>query len=301
VPALAQATALAAGTTYDLLVGDLRGSVHQFDGTTWTTRVLENNVSIGAIWRTDDTHAWAGTSTSNLYAFDGGTWSPVALATTGSIRSIWGAASDLWVASASELHRFDGQQWIDRTPAAGLTLARGAGTGPDDAWVISQTATTDTLWHYDGAWTIALQTPKLRNVLALAPDLVWVLTATGLVRYDGMTWMPTDLPNLDELEHIAASAADDIVVASRSELFHFDGSTWSPMRIPPVVAFNTVIAGLAAAPNRIDVLTTAPTLRVVFSLFRTQPWVCKATETTCANAVDDDCDGAIDTLDAECP
>ena len=32
-----------------------------------------------------------------------------------------------------------------------------------------------------------------------------------------------------------------------------------------------------------------------------EPWVCRATETNCTDAIDDDCDGAIDRLDSDCP
>lgn len=53
------------------------------------------------------------------------------------------------------------------------------------------------------------------------------------------------------------------------------------------------------SPGRIDMLLRRYRLR---TLIRTRPLACRVSEAgACGNAVDDDCDGALDGLDDECP
>ena len=140
---------------------------------------------------------------------------------------------------------------------ASVTAKRGsarlvAGTSMEDLWVLaSKNPWIDQyLLHYDGqGWSEVplpgdLMTYFTADMVAPAPDEVWLLAPDGVAQFDGTSWTRTVLPGLqdigeDELRlvDLDAVSADDAWLAggvydgateSRvPAILHWDGSAWT--------------------------------------------------------------------------
>jgi hypothetical protein len=282
-------------------VGDLRGAVNRYNGSTWTKHVIDaTTVSFPALWGSGPSDVWASGASGRVWRWSGSGWS---LETTlSSVASIWGTgASDVWFAGQTITHH-DGMMFTPATVTGSGFTALG-GSGPTDVWALSPQAGATTVVHrFDGAtWSSTTEPHDMTAIVVLAPNDVFVTADDNhVLHFDGTTWTDTVVPVSTRLEYIAATAHDDVIAASTTEAVHFDGTRWTPLRLASESATSQV-RDVFAAPGYIDFLVNASTAQVVRRLIRTQPWNCRAAETGCSDGVDDDCDGTADGLDADCP
>jgi hypothetical protein len=278
-------------------VGDLRGNVYRFSGSSWTKYAVDTSLgSFNALFGTSASDVWASGGTGRVYRFNGVSWS---LQTTLlSVAAIWASGvNDAWFFGQGITH-YDGTFSPVTVAASGF---RGAsGTGPNDIWAIAPTTTSTDIAHYNGStWSVTTQPHEMTAIFAVAPNDVFATADDNhILHFDGNTWSDTVVPVSTQLDHIWASAPDDVMATSLSQAVHFDGTTWSPVRMPSENL--STIRAVTVAPGYIDVLIGGSSQQLVRRLIRTRFWSCRASETDCGDGVDDDCDGNVDVLDTDC-
>jgi hypothetical protein len=180
-----------------------------------------------------------------------GAWSAEdSLGADGAFMNAWGPSpTEVYIVGgqpdAGVMRRFDGERWSPvEIPAgpmlywvhgvAGELFAVGAGgralhRDASGAWRATQTGTEVALW----------------GVFAAAPDEAWAvggdpfarpgegggLVAPTLLRFDGDTWSPVELPVLDRncpaLFKVWGTGPDDLhAVGAAGVALHFDGTQW---------------------------------------------------------------------------
>jgi hypothetical protein len=292
-------------------VATAKGEVFRYDGGTAWTRSFMIDPSGGlpatAIWGSSASDVWISSADGRVFHFDGAAWTPTTVSTL-RLDKLWGTGpSDVWAFGIGGAFHFDGTTWT-RFALSDRDALGAAGSGPGDIYVVTfPDANNHALWHWNGtAWSAVANvgaTTRLENVIAVAPNLVFVVARNGHIHHwNGSTWTDDLVEASAELKYLAASAEDDVIAASDRELFHWDGKQWSGLRPPVDFVPNTSdyvpLADLLVTPGRIDMLLSKYRIR---SLIRTRPLKCRATEDNCTDAVDNDCDGKIDSTDEQCP
>jgi hypothetical protein len=300
----------------NVYVTNFKGEVWHLDGTAWTRvyTVLEitpgEAVGADTIWGSGPDDIYIGTDDGRVIRWEGNRWAedPSLNGSSVPIDVVWGSGpGDVWAfSSAGAFHKAE-PTWT-RYPLSARRVISVSGTGPADVWAVTNDAANPKLWHWDGtAWSEVAHTISrpLTAVVAVAPDSVFVAAKEGRIAHwtGGTTWDEAIVPAVADITLMAASARDDVIAASERELFHHDGREWSPMRPPIDFVPNTPdylpMRAIQMTPGRIDMLLERLKLR---TLIRTRPVACRASEVgTCSNGIDDDCDGALDSSDAECP
>ncbi|HEY5949444.1 MAG TPA: hypothetical protein VIV40_28310, partial [Kofleriaceae bacterium] len=282
-------------------VGDLRGNVIRYNGMTWTKHVLDTtSIGFSALWGSSASDVFASGSSGHVSHWNGSGWTQLTT-TIGGVSAIWGTSPTNVYLFGSTITKYDGNNFTPET-VTGNNFSAASGSGPSDIWALSPgTAAMTNVYRYNGSvWTSTPLPHDMTAIVVVAPNDVFVTADTNhVLHYDGSTWTDTVVPVSTRLDHIAASAHDDVVASSPSEAVHFDGTRWTPLRV--ALDANATIRGLSVAPGYIDFLSTSVTAQVVRRLIRTRFWNCRATETGCSDGVDDDCDGSVDALDADCP
>lgn len=290
----------------DTFVTDFKGSVYHYDGVTWTSQTLDN-VALTGLWGSGPTDVWvtgASSNTNHTYHYDG-TWTSIAAGP--GLRLVWGTGpSDVWLFGQSATH-YDGTSFT--TTLLGTPLTAAAGSATDNVWASGPDAVNggSTIWHWDGAtWSSMHHAAYISDLAVLAPDDVFATTmGRDILHYDGTAWSDTLMPVTGQFIRIDAAAHDDVIAMTRTELLHFDGSRWSPMRAPNDLGVTTPardMEDVQITPGYIDLLyTSGLPNQPLRRLIRTRFWNCRATETSCTDGVDDDCDGRVDSLDSDCP
>lgn len=302
----------------NIWVATNKGEVFHYNGTAWSLSLRidpAGTVIASSIWGTSASDVWVTTSDGRVFRFDGTTWTPYQVTGTGiPLHEIWGAGpNDIWAFGISGAHHWDGATWTPHTLSNTLVLGA-EGSGSNDIYAVTRPdANGNALWHWNGTrWTAVPQTgplafvatTELTNVVAITPNLVFVIAKNGHIhRWNGMTWTDDIVEAASELRFIAGSATDDVVAASDRELFHWDDRQWSAMRPPIDFVPNTLdylpMADLLVTPGRIDMLMERFRVR---TLMRTRPLKCRIKELSCTDGVDDDCNGLVDGADAsQCP
>ncbi len=254
--------------------------------------------SLAAVWGTGPSDVWAGGAVATLVHYDGDTWTPVAFgAVTADVRDIVGhAAADLWVVTSSNAYHFDGAAWTAVSGPPGLSMSIAA-TGSGEFWV---STLTNELYRWDGTGFVLMHTsPATIKALSIqSPADIYVATSIGLEHYDGSAWTMVPGP-AEAVIDVAGSAPDDMFAVSSTGLRHFDGTGWLPVSVGDTSGGE--IRFVRARPHLAELILPGFVTMYRRSLLRTRPWNCRATETACADGVDDDCDGVLDVLDSDCP
>jgi ligand-binding sensor domain-containing protein len=102
--------------------------VSRFDGSTWTTY----NMKSGLSW--NDTHAlaydarsntiWAAVGEKDMNSFDGKSWKVYMDVADGVVAIMADSQSRIWIATASGLMKFNGEEWISDAQKVGITAAQ---------------------------------------------------------------------------------------------------------------------------------------------------------------------------------
>ncbi|HSD89780.1 MAG TPA: hypothetical protein VLB44_19750 [Kofleriaceae bacterium] len=285
----------------DQYVVNVIGEVWHFDGTDWLN-VFTAPAPTKAIAGNASNNVWVGCDDGNLYHWTGTMWATENVATS-TIRKVWvSPTGDVWAFTDGTAFHKNGGVWDPYT--LGPTPLSVSGTASDDLWVV-EGGSPRKLWHWNGSAWASVETGSmtpLLAVVAVTPTDVHVTAEQGrMEHWNGTAWSEQIVAPLADLTMLAATAADDVIAASERDLFHYNGTEWSGIRPPVDFVPNTAeyipIVGLQASPGRIDMLLQRYRIR---TLLRTRPLVCELHE-VCSDAVDNDCDGKIDSTDSECP
>jgi len=288
----------------DQFVGNVKGEVFHFNGTTWTLVFATASSPIRDLDGRAANDVWMVAANGSAYHFDGTSWTELPVTPGIGLERVWidDATGDVWVFGSTGGYHRTGNTWTFM-PFGGGTVINVSGSSPSNIWAVQRNPST--LWHYDGSnWTevVTGSTYQPLAVVALSPEDIHVtLTQGRFAHSNGSVWTETALPVLADLRFLAASAPDDIVAASERDLAHFNGTAWSTVRTPIDFVPNTAdylpMVDLQVVAGRIDMLLQRFRIR---TLIRTRPLICRAHE-TCGDSVDNDCNGKIDKQDAECP
>jgi hypothetical protein len=293
-----------------LYVVNAKGEVWHFNGVAWSIvfTVPAGPVPSRAVWGSGASDIYIAADDGRVYHGSGTSWTPEDLSPGVRVEEIWGSsATDVWAFGvAGAFHRATSPTvtW-QRYALSDRPIRSVSGSGPNDVWVV-EAGTPNKLWHWNGsAWAIVDTgaTFPVIAVVAVAADDVHVSAEQGrMLHFNGTAWSETILAPLADLKFLVATAADDVIAGSSRDLFHYNGSVWSPMRPPLEFVPNTMdyipMIDLQASPGRIDMLLERYRIR---TLIRTRPLACALRE-VCGDAVDNDCDNLLDSVDAsECP
>jgi hypothetical protein len=126
----------------------------------------------------------------------------------------------------------------------------------DDGWVYA----TDGFYHYDGVqWKRVYETSDTAhgNFAFASPDLGWALAplaqSRGLLRWNGSTWTPENVPPpnaAESMRHVWACGPDNAWATGQDSagkehglLYHFDGSSWEKVPIKGMPYFHCAFSG----------------------------------------------------------
>jgi hypothetical protein len=300
-----QNTAMFGTAANDQYVVNVKGEVWRFDGNNWANpyTVPSGPIPTKAIHGISKDEIWVGADDGTVHHWNGAQWSTETAATT-VIRKIWVAATnDVWAFTDSLAFHREGAMWKSYA-LGGATILSVSGTAPNDIWVV-EGGTPHKLWHWAGsAWTEEIVTTAdtpILAVMAISSTDVHVTGENGRMNhFNGSEWTQQTVTPLAELTMLAATGPHDVIAASQRDLFHYNGQEWSNVRPPVDFVPNTAdyipIIGIQASPGRIDMLLQRYRIR---TLLRTRALRCELHE-VCGDSVDNNCNGDIDTTDAEC-
>jgi hypothetical protein len=241
------------------------------------------------------------------------------------LRSVWGSsATDVYAvggtlrgvdptsAGTASIVHFDGtsSQVVESRPGDAFHAVWG--TGPSDVFVTSYRGQ---ILHFDGSTWAEQRAPAavfapLKTIWGSAPDDVYAagqgLGSVGsmILHYDGSTWSPQS-PGLDaNIDHLAGWGPYDLYATTKANgvILHSDGAQWVPLRLREETA--PIFHGAWAAPFAAGAHST----RMFFvgysfdaddRIYRLER-SCDTREQLCSDREDDDCDGLVDCLDADC-
>jgi hypothetical protein len=155
-----------------------------------------------------------------LLRFDHGTWSKVDLppqftfySNENGFRS--SGDQDLWLTARNMIFHFDGDRWSSPTVLA-ASLRDIWPFAPNDVWAGS--------FHFDGnLWNDTSPSDNFGEIYSTwadGGDDVWMMTSTGLRRWDGGRWSgPLSFP-LQSTSWIAGSSSHDLWISGWNGLIH---------------------------------------------------------------------------------
>lgn len=129
----------------------------------------------------------------------------------------------------------------------------------DDGWLY----VSDGFYHYDGVeWKLEYQTVDTAhgNFAFARPNLGWALAplrqSYGLLRWNGSTWIPEDVPPpnaAESMRHVWACGPDDAWATGLDSagkehglLYHFDGASWEKV---PIKGMPYIFCAFSGAAN----------------------------------------------------
>jgi hypothetical protein len=151
------------------------------------------------------------------------------------------------------------------------------------------------IMHYDGSSWTTMSSPAVpqRAIWGSGPDDVFVVGDTGTIQhYDGTRWSIMTSPTPQILFGVAGTGPRDVfAVGNVGAIIHYDGTSWTPVR-SPLPPSGELFAAWATRRSVFAVGLAGGLVNLVRS--------CEATETSCSNGLDDDCDGLPDCADPDC-
>ena len=198
-----------------------------------------------ALWVATDYDIWLGGATI-WHGNGSGEWVETAPATPAAVADFYGfAQNDIFAVSDTRVLHWNGGDWTDVPPTAGVTftaLYRIWGTSAQNLWV----ANTDNsrVYHYDGTkWTVqTLQFVAADALWGASADDIWLSGTTDLYHYTANAWnryQPSDAPT--GVMGLWGTSPNDVWAAgSFDELSHWNGTTWTPVPDDVGPGFNAI-------------------------------------------------------------
>lgn len=215
-----QALALAGTSANDVWLGGQIGGKptiqHSTNGGAFTPLTIDSGFlmfanSVDHIFPITPTNAWAsGTPSYNMIHWDGTSWvTDVSYITDSPIVGIWASsANDVWVASQTKMHRYNGSSWAADNRVNGALYSM-HGSSATDVWV----GDNRSVWRFNGSiWskvTVTGSTGNIVGIRALSATDAWLSDATGAVfHWDGSTFKRFDIGTRDSGVGMSIWAAD---------------------------------------------------------------------------------------------
>jgi cysteine-rich repeat protein len=194
------------------------------------------------VWGASNGDIFAGDGVGNLYSSHNDTWSKTPIGGAG-FHSLWGSSSnDLYAAgltlSATAIWHWDGGQWTQSLPS---TIGFFKVTGLDKDHVYALGLDRKVFMWNGTQWSTMLdlssEAGSLYDLVARAPNDVYVLGVKLLRHFDGVTWTDLAPPTIGKMKSLIVVAPNDIWVMGRLDQgrvgfrIHWNGTQWSePVR-----------------------------------------------------------------------
>ncbi len=270
------ALAIAATAHDDNWAFGSNGRAMRFQGAFWFSVPTGVTNELVNAWAFTPSDAWAvGQSDTGLASvlihWNGTQWAPVSNVPAGEYLDVWGpAANEVYVASSTGIHRFNGVSWSTLAGFSGAPKTI-RGTSGSDIWVAT---TGGPLMHYNGsAWTD--RTPPIPSTATTATiqfldanrlDDVWAIgfqsgsgnEGNGVIAHYTGTWQVWRTAQ-ETYNAVAGSAPNDAWVAGVDGIMrHWDGVAWSSSaNIGSSPTGLTAISGLISlGPNEVVGVST---------------------------------------------
>ena len=230
-------------------VGAYTTALH-FDGQSWTGQTGSSRTAFTGVWGAAPDDVWMVSNTS-VYHWDGAHLAPVPSASLAIGNAISGTGpGDIWTVSyAGGIAHYDGHSW---TTVVAQTA--GADGGPPvtvmadlfAVWASSPTSVwmggNEVVLHWDGqVWTKTNIPDPVRGIWQNNPNDIWVLTGSGVRRFNGST-MTSVAGAPTSMLGISGTSATDVWVVNNLYAYHYDGSTWTTHANPNAFYGTAVLA-----------------------------------------------------------
>jgi hypothetical protein len=304
------------------------GGIYEATGSSWNITIDQT-----LIWAPDAVHLYASDCRSS--STGGATWSAPPAVPCG-YEAIWGSGpGDVYVVGTSGvITHFDGSSWTSTNHGTG-TFRAVWGSGANDVYAVGDAGMA---WHFDGAsWQAAglpATTDALTGVWGADVNHVFIVGENGrLLRRDPSGWTSSTIGGGITLHAVWGSAADNVwAVGDQGTILHFDGNAWTPIGTPSTLALYAIggssaddvfaagdvgvilhyrggpswdpvraptqgrITGIWADPRRVYFGGVG----LVLDRWAMPAGACAATEQSCNDGIDDDCDFLVDCNDPDC-
>ncbi len=194
---------------------------------TWTENEPGTNSSMGDIWASDDSHAWA--LGGGMREFDGHTWRRVSVPTTyGHVSCIWGLdENNIWAAGETFL-KYDGSTWQEDSTGLTEELIEMWGKDGENIWAITRSGL---IYKYDGtSWFLhgTSTSGDLLGIWGSGSGKIWAVGWNGtILKFDGTNWSPEPTPVSDRLNDIWGIDDNNIwVIGNNGVILKYDGVSW---------------------------------------------------------------------------
>jgi hypothetical protein len=310
----------------DDIYGFVDNLVYHFDGARWTcstpaglTIPSDEKVLAAHGFPNGDVLAVSSKSGPNhttIHQRIGGTWTsstPAGIAADASLRSMWVAPSgEIFLAGSDaafrpHVVRYSGSVWAPiAMPPVMQPIQSIKGRTASDLY-ISFGPNPPAIYQWNGSqWSSITIDPEIQNLrdFALSPSTLWATGGGAMHRHTNGTWSRIEanvpVPFFGAAVKIHALADDDVFVVgtdtlSRAQMVHFTGTRLDPVRVSGGALF-----GVLGTPRRLFVIGEHFGVANIQMLERSRLWNCRATETSCNDGVDDDCDRLRDGDDPDC-
>lgn len=165
--------------------------------------------------------------------YQGGTWQVLPTGQSATLNRVWGTSvTDLYFAGTGGcfLH-WNGTTFTTITAGTSDWVDMWADPATGEIWLVGYSivtrwdGTAATHYSYPGDLT---QSGLLRGISGTATDNVYVVSSSGVMRWNGSAWsnVVTGLP-ANSLNTVVAIDDEVFIGGADRELWHYDGSTWS--------------------------------------------------------------------------
>lgn len=255
----------------DIFIAVNNGTMHHFDGVTWSSEVLAPpfgylNVPVQDLSGSGPTDVFAAAKNGWVYHFDGRRWGPMSTHVEADLFGIWASGPDdvFAVGEAGTVIHFDGARWTTMMSHTSSNLNDVWGTDPDNAWAVGDDGT---VIHYNGAsWSEAgfTGTVDLYAVWGTSRFDVYI-GGNSIIAHsynEGDTWDSLGLFfTVEALWGFGVPGAATVyMVGSGGNLQRYDGfsgflydsGTWDPLSSPTTTTIYTVWGSEASNVYLVD-------------------------------------------------
>jgi cysteine-rich repeat protein len=275
-------------------VGDV-GTIQRWNGVSWATMTSGTTAYLWSVWGSSATDVFAVGDTGTVLHYNGTAWSAQNSKTNNTLYWVWGtSATDVYaIGSSGTFVHYDGSAWkVIPTPDATALFYQVWGPAPNDIYIASSGSR---VLHYDGTTVTTTALGGASDVWGLIgkndKDILALTDTEGAYHYDGKSWQLMTFSSSQALDYGSGTTTDAFIINwAATGILHYDGIDFALVRTP---AGTTPIYAVWMSPTVGYIVGGAGH---VLRLDRH----CTATETSCSNRWDDDCDGLTNCADPDC-
>lgn len=279
-------------------VGD-GGTIIHWNGFVWSPVTSGTTSQLKGMWGSGSANAYAVGGSGTIRRWNGSLWSAESSGTTDLLHGVWGSGpSDIFVVGSSTIVHWNGLAW-SAVPSGtgGKTLWGVWGSGPSDVYAVGDGGL---IFHATaGSWS-PIASPistRLRSVWGSGPRDIFAVGDGGkIIHWNGVAWSLMSSPTTSVLNGVWGSGPSDVfAVGATGTILHWDGAAWSLMTSRTT---NSLEGIWGSTSGEIFAVGGAAAFNVGAIIRR--PRGCTATELSCSDGIEEDCDGLIDCADPDC-